>query len=81
MLSAIIQQVGNMFLASIGWAVIITYAGSKVLYFGNNDLSLPQFRPGGNDSKNRSERFRDNKKINITFLVQSSITLLGTQVY
>ena len=42
---------------------------------------VPQFRPGGNDSKNHSERFRDNKKINITFLVQSSITLLGTQVY
>ena len=59
MLSAIIQQAGNTFLASIGWAVTMTYAGSKISYFANNDLSLPRFRPGGNDSKNRSERFRD----------------------
>ena len=50
-----------MFLASIGWAVIITYAGSKVSYFGNNDLSLQQFRLGGNDSKNRSERLETTK--------------------
>ena len=60
---AIIEQARNTFLASIGWAVIITYAGSKISYFGNNDLSLPQFRPSGNDSKHRSERFRDNKKL------------------
>ena len=60
---AITEQARNTFLASIDWAVIITYAGSKISYFGNNDLSLPQFRPSGNDSKHRSERFRDNKKL------------------
>ena len=27
------------------------------MYFGDNDLSLPQFRPGNNDSKNCSENF------------------------
>ena len=31
-------------------------SGSKILYFGDNDLLLLQFRSGGNDSKNRSER-------------------------
>ena len=33
------------------------------MYFGNNNLLLSQFRPGGNDSKNRSECFSENKKI------------------
>ena len=27
--------------------------GSEISYFGDNDLSLPQFRSGDNDSKNR----------------------------
>ena len=42
--------------------ICITYiTGSKIWHFGDNDLSLPQFRPSGNDSESRSERFRDNK--------------------
>ena len=41
--------------------------GSEILYFGDNDLLLPQFRPGGKDSKNRSERFSENKKILLHF--------------
>ena len=61
MLSAIIEQTRNTFLASKDWAVIITYADSKISYFGNNDLSLPQFRPGTNDSKNRSKRLETTK--------------------
>ena len=36
-------------------------ASSDISYFGDNDLLLPQFRTGGNDSKNCSEHFRDNK--------------------
>ena len=56
LLSAIIEQARNTLLASIGWTVIITYAGSEISYFANNDLSLPQFRPGGNDRKNRRVR-------------------------
>ena len=36
------------------------FTGSEILYFDNNDLSLPRFRPGGNDSKNRSEHCRSN---------------------
>ena len=39
----------------------------EISYFGDNDLSLRQFKPGGNDSKNRSERFRDNKKLKLCF--------------
>ena len=39
-----------------------TPTGSKISYFDDNDLSLPQFRSGGNDSKNRSERYSNNKK-------------------
>ena len=35
--------------------------GSEISYFGDNDLSLLQLRPGGYDSNNRSERFRDKK--------------------
>ena len=41
--------------------------GSEISYFGNIDLLLPQFRPGGNDSKNHSERFRDDKKLTLCF--------------
>ena len=37
-------------------------AVSKISYFGNYDLSLPQFRPSGNNGKIRSECFRDIKK-------------------
>ena len=33
-----------------------------MLHFVDNNLSLPQFRPSDNDSKNCSERFTDNKK-------------------
>ena len=47
------------------------FASSKISYFGDNDLSLRQFRPGGNDSKNRSERFRDNKKLKLRFWFHS----------
>ena len=43
--------------------MLYTKAGSEILYFGNNNLLLLQFRPGGNDSKNRSEFFSENKKI------------------
>ena len=39
--------------------LIKNLSGSEISYFGNNNLSLPQFRPGGNDSKNHSEHFRD----------------------
>ena len=41
------------------------FAGAEISYFGGNNLSLRQFRPGGNDSKNRSERF--NKKLKLRF--------------
>ena len=37
-------------------------SGSEILYFGDNDSSLPQFTSGGNDSKNRAERYSNNKK-------------------
>ena len=42
--------------------------GSEILYLADNDLLLPQFRPGSNDSKNRSERFRNNKKLTLRYL-------------
>ena len=32
-----------------------THAGSEISYFVDSNLSLLQFRPGGNDSKNCSE--------------------------
>ena len=35
--------------------------GSETSYFGDNELSLPQFRPSGNGSETCSERFRDNE--------------------
>ena len=38
------------------------HTGSKISYFGDNNLLLLQFKPGGNDDKNHSEHFRDNKK-------------------
>ena len=40
---------------------------SKILYFGDNDLWLPQFRSGSKHSNNRSERFSDSKKNWILF--------------
>ena len=40
---------------------------SEISYFGDNDLLLLQFRFGGNDSKNRSERYRYNKKLTLGF--------------
>ena len=43
--------------------------GSEILHFGDNDLLLLQFRPGGNNSKNYLEHFRESK-VNITPLVQ-----------
>ena len=55
----------------VWWLVIwisLSGPGSEILYFGNNDLSLPQFRPGGNDGKNRSELSIDNKKITLRSL-------------
>ena len=45
----------------------ITDTGSEISYFSDNDLSLLQLRPGGNDSKNRSKCFRDNKKLPLCF--------------
>ena len=33
----------------------------------HNDLSLPRFRPGSNDSKNGSENVRDKKKLTLSF--------------
>ena len=45
-------------------------AGSKILYFGNNDLSLPQFKPGGNDSKNRPEHLGGSQKMRVVFLLR-----------
>ena len=36
-------------------------ADSEILYFGSNDLLLPQFRPGGKNNKNRPGHFRDSK--------------------
>ena len=39
-----------------------TPSGSEISYFGDNDLSLLQFRSGGNNSKNRLERYSSNKK-------------------
>ena len=43
------------------------FAGSEISYFGDNDLWLLQFRPGGSDSKNRSERFRETKNYHHVF--------------
>ena len=37
-------------------------AGSEISYFGDNDLSLLQFRLGSSDNRNRSGRLRDSKK-------------------
>ena len=40
-----------------------TYTGDfKILYFGDNDLLLLQFRPDSNNSKNRSEHFGHSQK-------------------
>ena len=36
-------------------------SGSEIFYFGDNDLTLPQLRPGSNNNKNRSGRLRDCK--------------------
>ena len=47
--------------------ISLCQARSEILNFGDNDLSLLQFRLGGNDSKYRSERFRDNKKLTLRF--------------
>ena len=43
------------------------------MYFGDNNLSLPQFRPGGNDNKNRSGCLRDSKKMRIIFFWEQKI--------
>ena len=42
-------------------------AGSKISYFVDNDLLLPQLRHGSNDSKNHSEGFRDIKNKNMIY--------------
>ena len=44
------------------FSVVLSQVGSKMSYFGNNDLLILQFRPDNNNSKNCSERFRDSKK-------------------
>ena len=41
--------------------------GSKISYFGDNDLSLPQLRPSSNNSKNCSGRLRGSKIMRIIF--------------
>ena len=43
------------------------HTGSKISYFGDNNLLLLQFKPGGNDDKNHSEHLRDNKKQTLRF--------------
>ena len=40
-------------------------SGSEIVYFRDNNLSLPQFRPGCKDSKNGSELFSDSKRMRI----------------
>ena len=40
-------------------------SGYEISYFGNNALSLLQFKPGSNDSKNLSELFSSSKKTRI----------------
>ena len=42
-------------------------AGSKILYFGDNNLSLLQFRPASNNNKYCSGHVRDSKKMRIIF--------------
>ena len=37
-------------------------SGFEISYFNDNNLSLPQFRPGSKDSKNRSAHFSGSKK-------------------
>ena len=49
------------------------------MYFGNNDLSLPQFKPGGNNNKNQFQwqqknHFSSSKKIRIIFFNLLSIS-------
>lgn len=43
------------------------FTGSEILNLDNNNLSLPQFQPGVNKRKHRSERFGDSKKSRIHF--------------
>ena len=45
----------------------ITYTGYEISYFHNSNLLLLQFRPGSNDSKNRSELFSDSKRMRVIF--------------
>ena len=42
-------------------------SGSEIVYFRDDNLSLPQFRPGGKDSKNCSELFSGSKRMRIIF--------------
>lgn len=53
--------------------LIKNLSGSEISYFGNNNLSLPQFRLGSNDSKNHSEHSSDRKKMRITFFRRQRI--------
>ena len=39
--------------------------GSQISYFGNNDLSLLQFRPDGNNNRNCSGHLGESKKMRI----------------
>ena len=48
-------------------------SGSEIMYFHDNDLSLLQFRPGGKNSKNRSELFSDSKRMRIIFFWRQMI--------
>ena len=36
---------------------------SKILYFSDNNSSLPQFRPSSNNCKNRLEHYSDSKYV------------------
>ena len=48
-------------------------SGSEIVYFRDNNLSLPQFRPGGKDSKNCSELFSGSKRMRIIFFWRQRI--------
>lgn len=66
----------------------ITYTGYEISYFHNSNLLLLQFRPGSNDSKNRSELFSDSKRMRVIFfwrqrILEKELTYydISTQVF
>ena len=54
-------------------------AGSEILCLGNKNSSLLQFRPGGNDSKNPSEHFREKKWVKKNEYKKMSIIIFWKQ--